>query len=169
MQKQTMDFQKMEDNTAQEVPVEGTCTDYIYMVTNDKLIISMNAELDHHLADEMRDVIDQVIDARNVRYLIFDFSKIGFMDSAGIGLIMGRYKKLRDCGQIFVTGINESIERILLISGLHKLIVQCKDIYEACHWIDGKKNNRATKSVGQRKNCCAGSVIDGRKNEGGEE
>ena len=42
------------------------------------------------------------------------------MDSAGIGLIMGRYKKIRDIGDICVVGINESIKRILLISGLHK-------------------------------------------------
>lgn len=52
-------------------------------------------ELDHHLADEMRDVIDTIIEERGVRHLIFDFSKISFMDSSGIGLIMGRYKNCR--------------------------------------------------------------------------
>lgn len=68
-------------------------TDYIYMVSDKMLVISMIAELDHHLADEMREVIDDVIDVRGVEDIIFDFSRINFMDSAGIGLIMGRYRK----------------------------------------------------------------------------
>lgn len=43
------------------------------MVTGDRLVISMNAELDHHLADEMRDVIDTIIEERGVRHLILFF------------------------------------------------------------------------------------------------
>lgn len=43
------------------------------------LVISMIAELDHHLADEMREVIDDVIDVRGVEDIIFDFSRINFM------------------------------------------------------------------------------------------
>lgn len=106
-------------------------TDYLYIVSDNGLIISMSAELDHHLADEMREVIDDIIDSRGVVNVIFDFSKIGFMDSAGIGLIMGRYKKIRGRGQIYITGANDSIDRILLISGLHKLVVRCADVNEA--------------------------------------
>lgn len=101
-------------------------TDYIYMVDNDKLIIRMNAELDHHLADEMRAVIDGIIDERGVKHIVFDFTRVDFMDSAGIGLIMGRYKKIRDMGDITIIGVTESVRRILLISGLHKIV----NIYE---------------------------------------
>ena len=104
-------------------------TDYIYMVSGNNLVISLNAELDHHLADEMREVIDRVI---------IDFSKVDFMDSAGIGLIMGRYKKIRDIGDICVVGINESIKRILLISGLHKIV----DIYDNLCDAVRKQNKR---------------------------
>jgi len=111
-------------------------TDYIYMVSNNMLVISMNAELDHHLADEMREVIDHAIDERGVNNIIFDFSKIGFMDSAGIGLIMGRYKKLVNKGGIYVSGVNESIARILLISGLHKLVTRTEDINQAVYIIN---------------------------------
>lgn len=111
-------------------------TDYIYMVSEDKLIISMNAELDHHLADEMREVIDNVVDTRGVRNIIFDFGRIGFMDSAGIGLIMGRYKKIRDIGKIYIAGANQSIQRILLISGLHKLVESCEDVNMAVRSIN---------------------------------
>lgn len=96
--------------------------DYIYMVSGDTLRIRMNAELDHHLAEEMRQVIDDVIDRRGVVHIVFDFEKIDFMDSAGIGLIMGRYKKLRGKGDISIMGAGEGIKRILLISGLHKIV-----------------------------------------------
>ena len=72
-------------------------TDYIYMVSDNMLVISMIAELDHHLADEMREVIDDVIDVRGVEDIIFDFSRINFMDSAGIGLIMGIDRILDMC------------------------------------------------------------------------
>ena len=92
-------------NTADEQD-EIQHMDYIYMVNDDKLMIRMNAELDHHLAEEMRQVIDDVIDKRGVTHIVFDFTKVDFMDSAGIGL--------------------ESVKRILLISGLHKIV----NIYE---------------------------------------
>ena len=92
----------------------------------DKLMIRMNAELDHHLAEEMRQVIDDVIDKRGVTHIVFDFTKVDFMDSAGIGLIMGRYKKVMDKGDITIVGVRESVKRILLISGLHKIV----NIYE---------------------------------------
>ena len=101
-------------------------TDYIYMVNNDKLIIRMSAELDHHLAEEMRAVIDEIIDERGVKHIVFDFTRVDFMDSAGIGLIMGRYKKIRNMGDITIIGVRESVRRILLISGLHKIV----NIYE---------------------------------------
>mgnify|MGYP003160457523 CR=1 FL=1 len=106
-------------NTADEQD-EIQHMDYIYMVNDDKLMIRMNAELDHHLAEEMRQVIDDVIDKRGVTHIVFD------LDSAGIGLIMGRYKKVMDKGDITIVGVRESVKRILLISGLHKIV----NIYE---------------------------------------
>lgn len=106
-------------------------TDYIYMINGNTMIISMNSELDHHLADEMRMIIDEVIDNRGVCDIIFDFCKINFMDSSGIGLIMGRYKKIRDKGKIYIVGANQSVQRILLISGLHKIVGILKDVNSA--------------------------------------
>lgn len=120
-----------------ELTDEMSRTDYIYMVSKRNLIISLNAELDHHLADEMREVIDNIIDERGVNRVIIDFSKIGFMDSAGIGLIMGRYKKIRDNGDVSVVGANESIKRILLISGLHKIVYMYDNLVDAV-----RKENR---------------------------
>ena len=111
----------MEDNILScqedELSEEMKRTDYIYMVSRKNLIISLNAELDHHLADEMREVIDEIIDER--------------------GVIMGRYKKIRDKGDISVVGADESIKRILLISGLHKIVYIYDNLMDAV-----KKENR---------------------------
>ena len=121
-------------------------TDYIYMVSDKMLVISMIAELDHHLADEMREVIDDVIDVRGVEDIIFDFSRINFMDSAGIGLIMGRYRKIHEKGRIYVAGAGEGISRILLISGLHKLVVVSSDVNDAAKKILESKRNKNSNS-----------------------
>lgn len=112
--------------------------DYIYIVSDGLMIIGMNAELDHHLAEEMKGVIDDVIDKRGVDNIIFDFSRVSFMDSSGIGLIMGRYKKINEKGKIYVVGVNESISRIMLISGLHKLVRICRDRKSAVNEIKGE-------------------------------
>ena len=70
---------------------------YLHWCRIKMLVISMIAELlTIILADEMREVIDDVIDVRGVEDIIFDFSRINFMDSAGIGLIMGRYRKIHE-------------------------------------------------------------------------
>lgn len=115
----------------------GITMDYVYMISDNKMIITLNADLDHHLADEIRNVVDDVIDKRGVRDIIFDFSKISFMDSAGIGLIMGRYKKIRDVGKIAVVGVNASIDRILQISGLHKIVEISTDTVQAVKKMQG--------------------------------
>ena len=131
-----------EANVSPNEKSEVKHTDYLYMVTDKMLVISMIAELDHHLADEMREVIDHVIDERGVNDIIIDFSRIGFMDSAGIGLIMGRYKKIRDRGNIYVAGAGDGISRILLISGLHKLVTSCSDVSDAAKKIIEKARER---------------------------
>lgn len=131
-----------EANVSSNEKSEVKHTDYLYMVTDKMLVISMIAELDHHLADEMREVIDHVIDERGVKDIIFDFSRIGFMDSAGIGLIMGRYKKIRDRGNIYVAGAGDGISRILLISGLHKLVTSCSDVSDAAKKIIERARER---------------------------
>ena len=96
--------------------------DYIYMVNGNKLIIRMNAELDHHLAEEMRQVIDDVIDKRGVTHIVFDFTKVDFMDSAGIGLIMGRYRAVGLVGgELRIKNIPENLTRIIELSGVTSL------------------------------------------------
>lgn len=103
-----------------------------YDIYDDCLVIRLNTELDHHSALEIRKSADKLIDRMRIQNIIFDFSNAYFMDSAGIGVIMGRYKKVGfQGGKTAVTNVNPSIDRILRISGLYKIIRPFSNIEDA--------------------------------------
>ena len=62
----------------------------------DKLIAVLSGEIDHHQVAPVRESIDEKIETQKPKELVLDFTDISFMDSSGIGLIMGRYKKMRE-------------------------------------------------------------------------
>ena len=83
----------------------------------------LDKELDHHNAAMIKDKIDELIIEGQVKDVTFDFGKTTFMDSSGIGIIMGRYKLVKSInGKVFVCNVSGNIERILMISGLYKII-----------------------------------------------
>lgn len=89
---------------------------------NQVIIAKIFGDLDHHSAKEMRHDIDKAINARPPKLLILDFSEVTFMDSSGIGLIMGRYKIMNEYdGEVIVACPPPYIRRVLQISGIHRL------------------------------------------------
>lgn len=96
------------------------------------LVIRLDQELDHHIALNIREKADKMIERGNVKNIIFDFEKSGFMDSSGIGVIMGRYKKvIFTGGKVSVTNVNAVIDRIFRLSGLYKIIEKYETIQDA--------------------------------------
>ncbi|MFA9464259.1 MAG: anti-sigma F factor antagonist [Velocimicrobium sp.] len=96
------------------------------------LVIYMQDELDHHKALVLRKGFDKLIDRENIRHIIFDFQGVDFMDSSGIGMIMGRYKKVIFVGgKVAVTSVNSSVDRIFRLSGLYKIIEKHNTVKEA--------------------------------------
>ncbi|MDE6209310.1 MAG: anti-sigma factor antagonist [Lachnospiraceae bacterium] len=94
-----------------------------YEIKNGEMRVILDKELDHHNASLIKDEIDDMVLQGKVRDIIFDFEKTSFMDSSGIGIIMGRYKLLKTLdGKVYVTNISGNIERIFVISGLYKII-----------------------------------------------
>lgn len=94
-----------------------------YEINKRCLIIGLKEELDHHNAIRIREKADRLIDRDNIKHIIFDFSGAGFMDSAGIGVIMGRYRKVIFIGgKIAVANVSSSVDRIFRLSGLYKII-----------------------------------------------
>ena len=87
------------------------------------LIAGIIGELDHHTVEYVRDKIDAEIMKSTTKNLIFDFSKVNFMDSSGIGVIMGRYKNIRKLnGQAALINVNSQIRRIFEMAGILKLM-----------------------------------------------
>ena len=79
-------------------------------------------DLDHHTAKDIRHEIDEEIRRENPKILILDFSALTFMDSSGIGLIMGRYKLMEELsGKIIVSCCQSYIKKVLKISGVNRL------------------------------------------------
>ena len=87
------------------------------------LWIRMPRELDHHMASAIRDEADRKMTEDAVRDIVFDFSETEFMDSSGIGVIVGRYKKM-DClgGRVLAVHANKRIRQILCLAGLDQLV-----------------------------------------------
>ncbi|MGL4911161.1 MAG: anti-sigma F factor antagonist [Romboutsia sp.] len=87
-------------------------------------------ELDHHIASEVREEIDSVLLHKQVKNIIFDFKNINFMDSSGIGVIIGRYKKIStEHGKVSVIHTTPRVKKIFDLSGMNK-IIGIYDTYE---------------------------------------
>lgn len=86
------------------------------------VVAALEGDIDHHAARDMRELIDSYVSKVTPKMLKIDFGKIQFMDSSGIGLIMGRYKLMRSLkGELKVINIPKRIERMVKLSGLTKL------------------------------------------------
>jgi stage II sporulation protein AA (anti-sigma F factor antagonist) len=90
----------------------------------DKLIVfKITDEIDDHSVQMIRRRIDYEIERYMPKKIIFDFNSVTFMDSAGIGLIIGRYKFARMLGaKIELTNLGTSIRKIFEMSGILRLI-----------------------------------------------
>lgn len=94
------------------------------------LVEFMTTELDHHISNEVREEIDDVLISKQVKNIIFDFKNINFMDSSGIGVIIGRYKKISsESGKVSVINTSPRVKKIFDLSGMNKIIA-IYDTYE---------------------------------------
>ena len=99
---------------------------------DDFLIVELIGELDHHSAEEVRVKIDDRIDRDNIKKVILNFRNVTFMDSSGIGVVIGRYRKLKNKdGHISVVEVNKRVDKVFDLSGLYKIIKQYKNVQEA--------------------------------------
>lgn len=88
-----------------------------------KLIVQLYGELDHHSAEEVRCKLDDFIENEKLNLMIMDFSAVSFMDSSGIGVVIGRYKKLtQKKGKLAVINAQGNIKRVFELSGILKII-----------------------------------------------
>ncbi|MCM1272766.1 MAG: anti-sigma factor antagonist [Clostridium sp.] len=94
-----------------------------FEISNHVMIYYLPKELDHFSADRIKRKTERVFEKNDVKYLIFDFEKTTFMDSSGIGLITGRYRKVHDDGgSVFVINVCPAIDKVLTMSGIYRIV-----------------------------------------------
>ena len=93
-----------------------------------KLTINFNGEIDHHTCLETAKKADDIIRKYLPQKVIFDFENVEFMDSSGIGMLLGRYKQLiRFGGKAEMRNLNNDMKRIFTMSGIFKIIPLVKE------------------------------------------
>lgn len=94
-----------------------------YEKKRDALVVRLSGELDHSAASRLRNEMDRLIDETGPRRLVLDVKGLEFMDSSGIGLVIGRYKRMkRRGGRVAVTGQGKRIDSIFRMAGLYQLV-----------------------------------------------
>ena len=102
-----------------------------HFIEEKMLVVEITEDLDHHESEKIRRRVDYEIQRFLPKRVIFDFNSVIFMDSAGIGLIIGRYKTVSAYGgELELINVRSKVKRIFEMSGLLKMI-KVIDSYES--------------------------------------
>lgn len=96
----------------------------IEKVGDQTLIVRLQGELDHHTIKQLRKEISFCLVTQPIKMLVWDMKFVSFMDSSGIGLILGRIREMEPFGgQTMIIHANTTIQKIFSFAGLTSLIV----------------------------------------------
>ncbi len=117
------------------------------------MVAYLMGDIDHHTAKEIREQIDAQAEQCRPTLLKLDFRQVDFMDSSGIGLIMGRYKRMQLLGgRLRVVNVPAYIARVIKLSGLDQLGVMEKDTPQEQEEKNGQKKESIPLQEGQAPN-----------------
>ncbi len=98
------------------------------------MVITVPQELDHYHADMVRAEAEVIFTKCPIKNVIFDFTETMFMDSSGIGLITGRYRKICDIGGVvYVYGLNPAMDKVFMLSGLNRIVTKIQSMEEGMY------------------------------------
>lgn len=118
-----------------------------FEITDSILIVKMTGEIDHHKSADIRGEIDGAYTAFSCTHLVLDFSKVSFVDSSGIGVIMGRYNKVKEKGgKLVICGCSDSMRNILFMAGIFTIVDEVNDAPAAIQMI--KESEDAAQNTG---------------------
>ena len=104
------------------------------------LIATLGGELDHVQAERLRGQIDAAYDKSPCKHIIFDMGAVTFMDSSGIGMVIGRYKNAeKRGGQLALVNMTDSIRRLYEVSGLSKIVLRAQTLDGALSLLGGSR------------------------------
>ncbi|MDE7229967.1 MAG: anti-sigma factor antagonist [Oscillospiraceae bacterium] len=89
-----------------------------------RITAAISGDIDHHAARELRTELDDVISRSRPELIVIDMENVGFMDSSGIGLILGRLKSVRAVGgELLIKNARREIAEVIKISGLSNVLI----------------------------------------------
>lgn len=87
------------------------------------LLVRIQGEIDMVVAEKLRREIDKKLESKKTTNLIINLEKVSFIDSSGLGVLIGRYKKMAGLsGRMFIVGARPSVYKILMFSGINRLV-----------------------------------------------
>lgn len=91
----------------------------------DELHVALSGELDEHNSAYTRMALDSITQSDGIKRLYFDMKELCFMDSTGIGVLIGRYKRLKPRGVVFyIQSPQPAVDRVLGLSGIYDIMIK---------------------------------------------
>ncbi len=95
---------------------------------DNEVIFRLIGELDHHNITEIRDEIDSFTYSHHPRQLVLDFGGVEFMDSSGIGLVLGRYRLMKELeGKLTLSNMPAHIKKVMRLAGIENLAIDVRE------------------------------------------
>lgn len=87
------------------------------------LLVRLEGELDHHTAENLRKQVEEQFEKKELKHIVLNLEQLSFMDSSGLGVILGRYKQVKNIGgEMVVCAISPTVKRLFEMSGLFKIV-----------------------------------------------
>lgn len=100
------------------------------------LVVSISGELDDHTAPRLREAVETELDKGSANKIVLDCTNLEFMDSSGLGVILGRYKRLKSMdGNMVACNLNPQVDKIFELSGLKRIIQVYSSAEEALNHV----------------------------------
>ncbi|ALX48004.1 anti-sigma F factor antagonist [Lentibacillus amyloliquefaciens] len=94
-----------------------------FNVKQDVLIVRMVGELDHHEAESLRNEWKDMMYTNTIKHIVLNLEAVSFMDSSGLGVVLGRYKEVLQLGgEMVVCSISQPVRRLFDMSGIFKIV-----------------------------------------------
>ncbi len=96
--------------------------DVMFSQNSRALVAAIKCEIDHHTARRIREKIDERLFSDRPETLVLDFSAVGFMDSSGLGLILGRCERAESIGaQVCLSGLSDALYKLVRLCGIERI------------------------------------------------
>lgn len=110
-----------------------------FYIKDSIMFVRLIGEMDQENIGNLRDKLIDIIKTKNVKNIVFNMKDLTFMDSTGIGIIIGRYNQLKSKGgKVFLCSINRLVERIILLSGLPRICIIKENEEQCIMWLGEK-------------------------------